>query len=186
MTKAAPYVHMHTHIQATQEPSHPSQTPETPPRFHPKGAICAFYVPQMPLIQYSHSSVHKTTLLRAASQAPGSYMYTSLIPLLLTPWNDSTCWPLIILRPSPKASISLFSLPARPTRSLTHHPAPAYAYPAFTPHFLLGHFSILFLLSWPTATPGSAWPWTLSFASKKGPYSYQGPQCHGPRQHCPH
>lgn len=26
----------------------------------------------------------------------------------------------------------------------------------------------------------------LSLASKKGPYSYQGPQCHGPRQHCPH
>lgn len=72
--------------------------------------------------------------------------------------------------------------------TLTHCPAPSHScsMPIHSPHFFQGYFSVLFLLSCPPATPSPTWPWTFSLASKKCSYSYQGPQCHGPRQHCPH
>lgn len=151
------------------------------------GAFCVFLPnPLVPWCQQPHTS-------------PPAWGLRNGAPALV--WGAATCRPDLSVSPaaieclSPGPTSQTHSqCPARASNhlpvtsgSLTCHlPLPRLCVlPLLAPHCFRGRFPIPFPVR-PLLQAPLTWPCTISLASKKGPYSNQGPQCHGPRQHCPH
>lgn len=122
----------------------------------------------------------KSTFLRAANLAPASFPCLRLQASLPPPPNPGMTpspGPLTFQIHSPRSPVHYSNCPPGTLRSLTYYPAPSHpcSMPIHSPHFFQEHFSVLFLLSCPPATPSPTWPWTFSLASKKRPLQLPGP-----------